>query len=58
MKNKSRKTLPRPTLHEGELVPINDPVIQEALDRMRRQAKPTVPAILREFAKQKPRKSK
>jgi hypothetical protein len=58
MKKKPRKTLRGPTLHECELVPITDPAIQAALDRMAKQAKPIVPAILREYARKNSRKGK
>jgi hypothetical protein len=58
MKRKARKTLRGPTLQEFELVPITDPAIQAALDRMSRQAKPVVPAILREYARRNSRKAK
>jgi hypothetical protein len=51
MKKKPPKTSLKSTLQESELVPITDPAIQAALDRMRKQAKPVVPAILREYAR-------
>jgi hypothetical protein len=58
MKKKSPKTLRKPTLVEFEMVPTTDPAIQAALDRMRRQKKPVVPAILREHARKNARKGK
>jgi len=58
MKKKSPKTSRKPTLQECEMVPITDPAIQAALDRMRRMKKPVVPAILREHARKNSRKGK
>jgi hypothetical protein len=58
MKKKSPMTLRKPTLHECELVPITDPAIQAALDRMAKQTKPIVPAILRDHARKNSRKGK
>ncbi len=58
MKKKSRKNFRGATLQEFEMVPITDPAIQAALDRMARQKNPVVPAILRQHAKQTARKAK
>ncbi len=58
MKKKSRKDLRKGILQKGVIVPITDPAIQAALDRMARQKNPVVPAILREHAKQIARKAK
>jgi hypothetical protein len=58
MKKKSGQTSRKPTLHESELVPITDPAIQAALDRLARQKKRVVPAILREYARKNSRKGK
>ena len=58
MKNNSRKSPRKPIRQKYEAVPITDPAIQAALDRLFTQAKPVVPPILRAHAKAKSHKEK
>jgi len=56
MKNKSSNESPKRTLQKFEIMPITDPAVHAALDRLRRQAKPVVRAILRNYGDRKARK--